>query len=127
LISDWDTNAMTIQEELLKTEKGFWSGGTDYYRENLDDVCVTVFTEMAGAFKKDEIAAMVTDTDRWHDLKLEVKGCLEPAPGFAILAYTVNVRRKNNTPYAAAVMSGYVKRNGGWKMVSHQQTPLPAA
>jgi len=116
---------MTIQDELLKIERGFWTGGADFYRQNLDDLCVTVFTEMAGTFKRDEIAGMITDTDRWRDLKLDVKGFLEPAPGFAILTYRVKATRKNNDAYAAAVTSGYVKRNGAWKMVLHQQTPLP--
>ena len=116
---------MNVKEELLHIERGFWSGDADYYRQNLDDLCVAVFTEMAGAFKKEEIAGMITDTDRWRDLDFDVKGCIEPAPGFAILAYRVNATRKNNDPYAAAVTSGYVKRNGAWRMVLHQQTPLP--
>ena len=115
---------MTIVDELLPIERGFWTGGADYYRQNLDDLCVTVFTEMAGAFKREEIAGMIADTDRWRDLQLDVKGCLEPAPGFAILIYAVKATRKNNEAYAAAVTSAYVKRNGAWKMVLHQQTPL---
>jgi hypothetical protein len=114
---------MTIQDEVLEIERGFWSGGPDYYRQNLDDLCVTAFTEMAGTFKKDDIAGMITETDRWRDLSLDVKGCLEPAPGFAILTYAVKATRKNNEPYAAAVTSAYVKRNGAWKLVLHQQTP----
>jgi hypothetical protein len=84
---------------------------------------VTLFTAMAGTCKRDEIAGMITEMDRWRELKLEVKGCLEPAPGFAILSYIVNAAHKNNEPDAAAVTSGYVKRNGAWKMVLHQQTP----
>lgn len=87
-------------------------GGADYYRQNLDDQCVTVCTEMAGTFKKDDIAGMIFDTARWRDLDLEVKGCLEPAAGFAILAYVAKAMRMNNDTYAAAVTSAYVKRNG---------------
>ena len=116
---------MTITDELLRIERGFFTGGADYYRQNLDDLCVTVFTEMAGTFKRDEIAGMIVDMDRWRDLNLEVKGCLEPVPGLAILTYAVKAMRKNKQPHAAAVTSGYVKRNGTWKMVLHQQTPLP--
>jgi hypothetical protein len=122
-----DAPAMTIQDELLSIERGFWTGGADYYRQNLDDLCMTVFTEMAGAFKREEIAGMIADMDRWRELKLDVKGCLEPAFGFAILTYAVKATRKNNEAYAAAVTSGYVKRNGAWKMVLHQQTPLSAS
>lgn len=81
---------------------------------------------MAGTFNKDDIARMISDTARWRDLDLEVKGCLEPAAGLAILAYVAKAMRMNNDTYAAAVTSAYVKRNGAWKMVLHQQTPLPA-
>lgn len=115
---------MTIEHELLPIACGFWSGGPGYDRQNLDDLCVTVFTELAGICKRHEIAAMITEMDRWRELKLEVKGCLEPAPRFAILSYIVNAAHKNSEPDAAAVTSGYVKRNGAWKMVLHQQTPL---
>jgi hypothetical protein len=117
---------MTIQDELTPIERGFWTGDAGYYRENLDDECVTVFAEMAGKFRKDQIAGMIKDKDRWRDLKLDVKGCLEPAPGFAILTYAVTASRHNKSPYAAVVSSVYVRRNGAWKMVMHQQTPLPA-
>jgi hypothetical protein len=85
---------------------------------------VTLFTAMAGTCKRHEIAGMITEMDRWRELKLEVKSCLEPAPGFAILTYIVNAAHKNNESDAAAVTSGYVKRNGAWKMVLQQHTPL---
>jgi hypothetical protein len=116
---------MSLLDDLLKLERGFWNGGADFYRQNLDDVCITVFTEMAEAFKRDEVASMIKDADRWRDININVKGFLEPAPGFAILTYAVNATRKNGDPYAAFVSSGYVVRNGAWKMVLHQQTPLP--
>ena len=40
------------------------------------------------------------------------------------LTYIVNAAHENNEPDAAAVTSGYVKRNGARKMVLHQQTPV---
>ena len=115
---------MDTPDELLRIERGFWDGDSAYYEQHLDDRCVTVFTEMAGTFKKEDIARMITDSDRWRDLSLDVKGCLEPVPGFAILTYAANARRKNGDPYSALVTSGYAKRDGVWKMALHQQTPL---
>jgi hypothetical protein len=117
---------MPISDDLLKLERGFWTGDAEYYRQHLDDLCLTVFTEMAGAFKREDVARMITDTDRWRDLDLDPKGFIEPLPGMALLTYAVKATRKNGDPYAAAVTSGYVMRNGAWKMVLHQQTPLPA-
>jgi hypothetical protein len=37
---------------------------------------------------------------RWRELNLDVKGGLEPAPGFAILTYAVTATRKNDEAYA---------------------------
>jgi len=118
---------MSIQDELLAIERGFWTQGADYYKQNLDDVCVTAFAEMAGAFKRDEIAAMMPEPNRWRDLRIESKGFLEPAPGFAILTYQVQAKRKTGEPYGGVVTSGYVKRNNAWKVVFHQQTPRVSA
>ena len=55
---------MTTQDDLLALERGFWTGDAAFYRQNLDAVCVTAFTEMAGELKKDEIAGMIEDGDR---------------------------------------------------------------
>jgi hypothetical protein len=117
---------MTAKDDLLTLERGFWTGDAEFYRQHLDAVCVTAFTEMAGAFKKDEIAGMIKDSDRWRDLDIDVKAFLEPTPGLALLTSQVRATRKNGEPYAAVVSSGYVKRGGAWKMVLHHQTPLDA-
>jgi hypothetical protein len=118
---------MTAKDDLLALERGFWTGDAAFYRQHLDAVCVTAFTEMAGAFKKDEIAGMIKDADRWRDLDIDVKAFLEPVPGLALLTYQVRATRKSGEPYAAVVSSGYIKRDGAWKMVLHHQTPLDAA
>jgi hypothetical protein len=118
---------MTAKDDLLALERGFWTGDAEFYRQHLDAVCVTAFTEMAGAFKKDEIAGMIKDSDRWRGLDIDVKAFLEPVPGLALLTYQVRATRKGGEPYAAVVSSGYVKRDGAWKMVLHHQTPLSAA
>jgi hypothetical protein len=117
---------MSIRDDLVAIERGFWTGGADYYLHNLDDVCVTAFMEMAGTYRRDEIAAMISDPDRWRDLSLDPRGFIEPAPGFAILTYAVKATRKTGEPYAAMATSGYVMRNGAWRMVMHQQTPVRA-
>jgi hypothetical protein len=117
---------MSIKDDLLTIERGFWSADAGFYEQNLDDVCVTAFATMAGAFRKQDIAAMIKDTDRWRDLSMNVRGFLEPVPGFAILTYDAKATRKTGDPYAAVVSSGYVMRNGAWKMAFHQQTPVDA-
>jgi hypothetical protein len=114
---------MTIKDDLLAIERGFWTGDAEYYRRHLDEVCITAFAEMAGAFKKEDIAGMIKDSDRWRDWNIGVIAMLEPTPELAIFTYKVKAARKTGDAYAAVVSSGYVKRNGAWKMVFHQRTP----
>ena len=47
-------------------------------------------------------------------------------PDTAIVTYEAHAKRATGEPYAALVSSGYVKRNGEWKMTFHQQTPRVA-
>ena len=42
----------------------------------------------------------------------------------AILSYEAHATRSNGEPYSALVSTGYAKRDDGWKMMFHQQTPL---
>ena len=115
---------MAIQDELLTIEKELWTGGAEAYREHMDDRCLVAFTEMAGAFTAQEIAAMAEEGERWEEPEMEVRGLVEPQDGIAMLTYRVQVVRGEGDPYHALVSSGYVRRSSGWKMMFHQQTPL---
>jgi hypothetical protein len=115
---------MSLRKDLLALEKKFWSGDAGFYRNNLDDECLTVFTKTAGVQSKDAIADMVKDdSQRWQDLKIDEKGLVEPTRDVAILSYEASARRGDER-YKALVSSGYVRRNGAWKLAFHQQTPL---
>ncbi len=114
---------MKLQDDLLAKEQKLWSGGKPEYRDTLDDDCLLAFTEMSGVSDRDAIASQA-DSSRWHDLDLEIEGFIQPTDDVAILTYHVNALRNRDEPYEARVSSGYVKRDGGWKLMFHQQTPL---
>jgi hypothetical protein len=113
---------MSLQNDLLEKEQHLWSGGAAEYRQTLDADCLVAFTEMAGVSKREKIADMA-GKQKWRDLDLEVEGFLQPTDDVAILTYRASALR-GKEPYKARVSSGYVKRDGGWKMMFHQQTPL---
>ncbi|HEX6994871.1 MAG TPA: hypothetical protein VF339_12070 [Gammaproteobacteria bacterium] len=115
---------MALQDELLALEEGFWTGNADYYRDHVDDRCLTAFVEMAGIFGKDEIARTVGDGVRWQDVQLSPKGLVVPTDDFALVTYEASATRGNGVPYRALVSSGYVRRAGTWKLAFHQHTPL---
>jgi hypothetical protein len=116
---------MNLQKDLLAMERKLWSGGKAAYERTLDDDCLVAFTEMAGVSSRDSIAEQA-DANRWHGLDIEVEGFLQPTDDVALLTYRASAVRGANEPYEARVSSGYVKRGGDWKLLFHQQTPLPA-
>ena len=118
---------MALRDELLELEKRFWTGNAEFYRDNLDDHCLTAFAEMAGVFDKDDIAKTVGESQRWSDVELAPKGLVEPAADFVVLTYQASATRGDGDRYHALVSSGYVKRNSGWKLAFHQHTPLTGA
>jgi hypothetical protein len=117
---------MSLENELQALERKFWTEGADFYRENLDEQCVVVFTEMAGVKTREEIASMIGAQPRYREVAIEPKAVHRLDRSTAIFAYQANARMADGTRYRALVSSLYVERVGGWKMAFHQQTPLPA-
>jgi hypothetical protein len=70
------------------------------------------------------VAKSVTDGERWRDVQMDVEGLLAPSDNIALLTYRASAVRGADEKYRALVSSGYVKRNGSWKLAFHQQTPL---
>jgi hypothetical protein len=114
---------MALLTELLTLEERFWTRDAGFYRDNLDDLCLMAFTEMAGVFGKADIAKTVDESPRWTGVRLEPQGLLEPTQAFAVLTYRAAATRGDGEPYRALVSSGYVKRHGAWKLAFHQHTP----
>jgi len=116
---------MELRDDLVAMEQKLWSGGQAEYRNTLDSDCLVAFTETAGVSSRDAIASQA-QARRWSDVDIDVDGLLQPTDDVAILTYHVHALREK-TPYDAVVSSGYVRRDGAWKMMFHQQTPLGAA
>ena len=116
---------MTTTQDLMAIERNFWTQGPKFYRDNVDDECLLAFPQMASVMSNSAVAATVKDDERWHDVEIEPKGLVEPTSSLAIITYEASATAHDGKPYKALVSSGYVKRQGSWKMAFHQQTPLP--
>lgn len=118
----------TAIDELLALERAFWTGDRRFFEENTDVECLVAFSsEMAGVMENKELAATVQDRSRWKRLDLDLKGTIRPSRDIFLLTYEAKATRADGDEYHALVSSGYVRRAGGWKMMFHQQTPLPIA
>lgn len=58
----------------------------------------------------------------WDAFELEDPQVLELGPDSAVVIYGV-VAERDGSPYSALVSSTYVRRDDGWKLALHQQTP----
>lgn len=115
---------MPVQDDLLATERALWSGGPEAYHEHLDDRCLVAFTRMAGVAARADVAATVGEGDRWRDLEIDVEGLIQPSDRVVLLTYRARAVRGDDEVYRALVSSGYVERDGSWRLMFHQQTPL---
>lgn len=115
---------MASEKELLEIEKGFWALGEAYFKAHADKNCLVAFPEMAGAMSNADLAATAKNPNRWRDLRMDMKGMVEPGSDVVMLSYEAHATRENGEPYAALVSTGYVRRADGWKMMFHSQTPL---
>ncbi len=113
-----------LEKDLLALEKKFWSGDESFYRKNADTACLVAFSEMAGLMSNPDLAATAKDGNRWRKLDMEMKGLVRPSDDVAILTYEATAESADGKPHHAIVSTGYVKREDGWKMMFHSQTPL---
>jgi hypothetical protein len=115
---------MASEKELLEIEKGFWTLGEGYFKAHADKECLVAFPEMARAMSNADLAATAKNPKRWRDLKMDLKGMVEPGSDVVMLTYEAHATRESGEPYVALVSTGYVRRANGWKMMFHSQTPL---
>jgi hypothetical protein len=119
--------ASTLEQDLVALERQFWTGDTNFYRQHLDEKCLTVFQEQAGVFSKEDVAQQASNPKRWRVQQIQPKGFLQPTDDTAIVTCEVYAKRATGEPYHTLTSSGYIRRHGEWKMTFHQQTPLESA
>ena len=115
---------MTLKDEILAIEKGFWTAGEEHFLAHVDDQCLLVFTQMRGLYSRAEVAASARDPHRWSNLRIADVLLHQPREDALFLAYEARVNRATGAPYRALIGSAYLRREGGWKLTSHQHSEL---
>ena len=59
----------------------------------------------------------------WASYALEDLRSLEPLPDVCVVHYGVVANREGSPEYSTLVSSLYVRREDGWRLAFHQQTP----
>ena len=118
---------MSAEKDLYSIEEGFWLAGKEHFLRHLDDRCMLAFPqagEMHGVFSREQIAATASAPGRWRDLRMTNRQSLDAAENVTILSYRVDVKRADGQQYAALIGSCYIGRPDGWKLASHQHSPI---
>jgi hypothetical protein len=113
---------MTLQDELITIDTGFWTGGEDHFLTHVDETCMLVFAEMRATYSRAEVAASARDPGRWSDLRIADVAMHQPSPDVAFLSYEASAKRRTGEPYRALIGSAYLRREGGWKLTFHQHS-----
>ena len=64
------------------------------------------------------------DSQPWASFRLDRQRVIWLADNAAVVVYEVTAQRKGAAPYIALISSSYALREGQWKLVLHQQTPV---
>jgi hypothetical protein len=118
---------MRLEDDLFRTEEGFWLSGEEHFLHYVDASCLLAFPQagqMHGLYSREQIARTATAPNRWRDLKITNRQMLQPTHDVAVISYRADVLRADGQPYAALVSSAYVNKDDGWKLMFHQHSPV---
>jgi len=85
--------------------------------------CTMVFGPM-GIMKRTEIIESLREAPRWSHVIMSAKTGNLHDEAIAVLAYHARAEQKAGAHYEAFCTSTYVRENGHWRLVQHQQTPI---
>ncbi len=114
--------------ELIDVEERGWralasdpGAASEFYEQVLDDEVVML---LPGGMRLTDRAAIVASMggQPWSSYRLEEPQVRELGDSAAVVSYGVVAQRNGSPPYSALMSSTYVRREGGWKLVFHQQT-----
>ena len=120
---------MTTTTDLLDLERAAWdalstdgAAATAFYDDVLAD---DVLMLLPGGMVIDDRSTVV-DSMRgaaWQSYELSDERVVPLGADSAIVGYRATATR-NDEPYTALFNSTYVRQDGDWKLVLHQQTPV---
>jgi hypothetical protein len=95
--------------------------GPEFYRDVLDDEVVMLLPGGLRLADREVIIESMSGPP-WSAHRIEEIHEHRPTPDTALVTYGV-VARRGDVEYSALISSLYVRREQGWRMAFHQQTP----
>lgn len=110
--------------DIWPLEQSLWLGGAETYETALAPECVMIFPEPTGVLDRASVIAALMGAPRWRSVEMTGRRVSRPNPTTVILVYRAEAVRDAGPAYAALCSSAYVRREGAWRIVMHQQTPI---
>lgn len=114
---------MTNEDELWAMEERFWTEGADSARHMTAKDAVFVFPYPAGILQGDSLWRESSVAQRWRSVEMTER-YFKRENDVAVLAYRVSAERGDIPLYEALCTSSYLKDDGDWLRIAHQQTPI---
>jgi hypothetical protein len=120
---------MAIEDELLTLEDQGWHAlssdqGADFYDELMSDDAVMLLP--FGALDRAACLEAISSAPPGSAYSISDARVWRLSDDSGVVVYTAAARRDGQPEYRALMSSSYIRRDGAWKLVIHQQTPLQA-
>ena len=113
-------------ETLWNMEERFWTEGADSARHMSAKSAVFVFPYPTGILRGDAPWREADVAQRWRTVEMKERD-ISLEDNIAFLVYRASAERGDAPIYQALCMSSYLKDDGSWLRLTHQQTPLVLA
>ena len=109
-------------DTLWRMEERFWLDGPNFYECSMAPGARMVFPSPVSILAGEQIVEGLRQAPRWNsvDFQDRAEACLGET---AVLAYKATGQRNSEDPYVALCSSTYVRDDGKWVLLAHQQTP----
>lgn len=124
------TNVVTKMQDLVKLEEQGWQAlsskgdaAKKFYGSLLTDDAIMVFPDGMLIEGREKILESM-GAQPWKSFQMEEPHVISLAENAGVIVYRVTAQREGSNTYVALISSTYALREGKWKLVVHQQTPV---
>lgn len=115
---------MADEDEVWRLEERFWTEGADSARHMTANDAVFVFPYPAGILSGTALWGESCVAQRWRSVVMADR-YFKLENDVAFIAYRVSAERSDIPLYEALCTSSYLRDDGKWLRIAHQQTPIP--
>jgi len=116
-------------QDLIELEEQGWQAlssegeaSKKFYSSVLCDDAIMLFPGGILMNGKEEILASLA-AQPWRSFQIEELQVIFLSENAGVLIYRVTAQREGSAPYVALISSTYIRSDGTWKLILHQQTP----